>query len=369
MDVKKFGVDDLARLLDEGRQFPERRPVLLLGAGASYNHLPVVTGLMELMVRWLFSRVSNNSEARTYRVLSRLEQPHITLEVLCSLFRYRSGRRKGGRPRFDVAQFWRELCAGAGYNTFSRSLAVLSREGLLGPILTSNFDEMLADAYHHADPSVKFQYTTTASLEENQRVPEGVQEIIAFHGTIHRLETDDLTAAEHSPPTSALARGLATPFQSVLRTALRTPLTSDAPIIVIGYRGGDHFDMNPLIEAIGTGERYPSKWYWVSHNADPSNNFSRFIQKRFSARFVHADPHELFPAYFRDRLGIDPISARPEHAWEDRIDCAFEAAYSMNEDFQIPESVYEAIISDLEHNLPGAWVVLEHYYLFSNSFL
>ncbi|MBI5606417.1 MAG: SIR2 family protein [Deltaproteobacteria bacterium] len=367
MCIKKFGIEDLAHLLEE-----ERRPVLLLGAGASYKHLPVAADLKKGMVKWLFGRVPNNSEVRISEVLARLDQPHITLELLCSLFRYRSGRRGDGSPKFDAALFWRELCLEAGCNDFSRSLAVLSSKGLIGPILTSNFDEMLAKAYESVDPSVAYQYITVKSLQNEQKVPNRGQEIIAFHGTIHLLDMDNPPiAAKHSPPTSALARGLATPFPNVLRSALLERLTNDAPIIVIGYRGGDYFDMNPFLEVITKTEQL-DKWYWISHNEKVSENFSPFVRKRFPNRFFLANPHCLFPAYCREKLGIetkDP-SDRARPSWQERMNQIFEAAYNtQNGGFLPSESDCAAILADLEYNLPGAWAVLEHYYLFSNSFL
>jgi hypothetical protein len=360
----KFGVDDLARLLDEGRRFSERCPILLLGAGASYNLLPVVDELKKQLVDWLLRRVHDGSEVRRSRILDRLKQPHLTLEVLCSLFRYRSGRGNDGRPRFDASRFWRRLCAGVGCNDFSRSLAILSREGLLGPILTSNFDEMLADAYRSASPRVPFRYTTAASLQWNQQIPQGVQEIIAFHGTICSPDITDPTPGEHSPPTSALARGLASPFPKVLHTALVNALTGGAPVIAVGYRGGDHFDMNPLLAALGDQGRRPCPWYWLSHDGMVAQGFSHFVQKRFSDRFFAANAHLVFPAYCREKLGreIPAPASRSGPPWESRIS-------NILHDFDMPEEACEALLADLEHNLPGPWVVLEHYYLFSNSFL
>lgn len=222
-----------------------RRPVFLLGAGASWPLLPIAFDIKKALVDYLLERRTATSSERpigdvgdlgvSEKLYEQIKQPHLTLELLCSLFAYRAGVTDGER-RFNAARLWHEFCHNASYSVVALCLAALAKRGKVGPILTSNFDQMLFDAATHL--SFAFQLVTDRSLRANAEFSnEGL--LVAFHGTTYGVDPDNLEGSKHSPPTSALARGLATPFGREMANCLKSCLADDArPVICIGRASG-----------------------------------------------------------------------------------------------------------------------------------
>ncbi|MEO8494431.1 MAG: hypothetical protein ABI614_05145 [Planctomycetota bacterium] len=356
----------------------DKRPIFLLGAGASMPVLPTVDKIKTALIDFL---LANNSLPRNRSLPDRLrddwlhdtlckqvEKPHLTLELLCSLFAYRSGVDNGSR-RFNAARLWREICQDAQCSVVTFCLAALAETGQIGPILTSNFDCMLYDAMSQL--GIAFQIVTDRSLRSPSPAPTAESgEVVAFHGTTYAIDPDDLGASIHSPPTSALARGLATPFSSELSNYINKCLTdgSDRSIICIGYSGKDYYDMNPLLSSLSSAAR--DRFVWLSYGGIPED-FSEFVSEWFPNSLYAGKADQLLSAYCLDRmpsrrselLRLEELSSRGDLAqsWRSKLDQVLKS-------FEIPTDRSDTLISDILWNLPGTFAVLEHYYLYSTAY-
>ncbi len=354
--MKSLTGRDIHALFAPGQTNARRRPIFLLGAGASMPNLPTAKRMKIEIVRSLAERAS--AAEGIADIESTLGAPHMTLEVLCSIIRYRSGINSKGRPRFDPARLWKSVDERSAVNSTACCLAALAKEELIGGIVTSNFDTFLPRAL--SCKGVNYQVITQRDLDrEGFRIAAGQLPIVAFHGTVHRLNSMDLGEAPHSPPTSALARGLATPFRPNMRECLEEMLCTGRPVIVVGYSGNDHYDMNPLIE------RWLAKytrlsWHWWSHNGE-EESFSKRVRRDFKGQFEHANTGTLLRHFFDRQNEQDKKSESSDHDWPERI------RHTMAS-FDMPASCCRDILKDIKHNLGAAWVVLEHYYLYSTVY-
>lgn len=359
----------------EFSELMDQRPVFLLGAGASMPLLPTVDKIKKALVDYLLEnstvtfskRPPNDVRDLCVRdaLYEQIGKPHLTLELLCSLFAYRAGVADGHR-RFNAARLWHEICHNAGYGVIAFCLAALAQRGKVGPLLTSNFDKMLFDAASHL--AFGFQLVTDRSLRLGTNICRD-RLLVAFHGTTHGIDPDALEASEHSPPTSALARGLATPFSRELVNCLKSCIgEGDRPVICIGYSGNDHYDMNPLLNSLEAVVR--EHFYWLCHSGNAAD-VSKFVQKRFSDRLFAGKAADLLAQHcatsIPEQTEVKDLSARLskillDSSWRSKL-------FTVLHGFKIPPERCDTLISDLLRNLPGTFAVLEHYYLYSIAYL
>ena len=124
MDVPELYSHDLAKLFISGSNDPSKRPILILGAGASIPSLPSAYNLKVQIcsnaVKQAFgpeSLMSNNDKEELDNALQVIRemcaQEHITLEVLVSLITFRSG------DKLDTDAMWDALCEDCAVNEFS----------------------------------------------------------------------------------------------------------------------------------------------------------------------------------------------------------------------------------------------------------
>lgn len=341
--------------------------------------LPTVDKIKTALIDYLLENSSipgnkvppNNPSNHPLRdtLCKQVEKPHLTLELLCSLFAYRSGVANK-KPRFNAARLWQEICKDAECSVVAFCLAALAEKGEIGPILTSNFDCMLYDAM--SGLGVESQIVTDRSLRSNSPAPKrDSMVVVAFHGTTYGIDPDNLDASEHSPPTSALARGLARPLSSELSNFINACLAeaNDRPIICIGYSGNDHYDMNPLLSSLKapTTERL----FWLSYRGNPED-FSPFVRDTFADRLFAGSADQLLMAYCNARLPsrrtvVKELNERlsqggHDQSWRSKLNAALAS-------FAIPADRCDTLVSDIRCNLPGVFAVLEHYYLYSSAYL
>lgn len=363
--MRELTVSELAGVFQAGRADPDLRPVFLLGAGASVPSMPTALVLKTELVRALWDRTGAAGRELPPELLRRLDAPHLTLEVLCSLIRYRAGHDGRGRPRFDPARLWKALVDTCAPNLTSLCIAEVAAAGLLGGVVTSNFDPLVPAALQAL--GVPYRFLTRKSAAEGLAgLRDGELPLIAFHGTVHEMDPADPAGSPHSPPTSALARGLATPLTRPLRALLTELLRAPRPVLAIGYSGNDHYDVNPLLRE-RSAEGGLGSWYWLSYGGDAEREFSRLVRAEFSTGIVRADAAALLQRYVRNHLGGgSPALAGggPRGRGDDwRV-----ALRRTLEEFDLSPDCCGEVVEDLRRNLPGAWVVLEHYYLYSSVY-
>ena len=205
-----------------------------------------------------------------------LSQPHLTLEVLFTLLKHRL-------VEFDITAFWTDLSLHRPCQTtkVTNALIRLRKHGYVGPILTTNFDSLVPDAMsaYYLKLDRDFRFLTELNLESElknepseKRAPRP-DDVFAIHGTV-------FTSPNHlfAPPLSATACGLARPLlanhEPVPQDLLSPTIAQCRPVLVLGYAGNDHFDLNPLLRELGkhglNGETLVAfeKWTWVVYEGN-----------------------------------------------------------------------------------------------------
>lgn len=424
MDVQELSSEILAHLLLDGIKDLSKKPVLLLGAGASIPSLPSAFDLKvqiasSALKQAYFSSSSMTQQQQQQRqphgaetilaknkahssssvvdleeekeqeikvelekavnvIKEKCSQDHLTLEVLVSLISYRS------RDKLDTDSMWQALCRDCGVNEFSHTIALLVKFGCIHRILTSNFDHILEDACQNV--GAEYQVVSNVQLEKANDLSDilrssAVTQICPFHGTTYRNPNKSAGEEEeyYTGPFTATATGLAKPFSRRMAEYMMDSLKNKErrPIIVFGYSGSDHFDLNPLLSSLNLGdEENRSHWYWVIHSGN-QKFCSQAVKNIFGARsterllqsnaFYGADtPSVLQDAVHRvvghlglhNSASIVPFQKCPlQSTYEERLETWFRESFSWNRDEA------RSMILDLENNLPAAWIVSEHYRL------
>jgi len=331
---------------------PRERVCLLLGAGASVPLLPTAAQLKaEILAAVMSDRLRREFDRE--RLTRRANQSHITLEVFCSMLRYRCGRR------FDVLRMWSEICRGVGVNPLAASIAALRRAGWCGAILTTNFDGVIQEALSDQP----FRMLTELQLRPDTEPEDG--DLCALHGTTFEPPAGAPGAQPFAPPLSATARGLARPYPPLLYRYLSRLFASGCKLLVIGHSGRDYYDINPMLaELKATQPARLENWLWISYPSGDEEEVRRLGQLVGPHNVARADATRVLGRVC-ERLRLprrtESEPSKGTKAWQERLRArvaAFELA---------PDDVRQFLL-DLERNLPGAWVVQEHYRLYSAGY-
>jgi hypothetical protein len=377
MDVPELYSHDLAKLFISGSNEPSKRPILILGAGASIPSLPSAYNLKVQIcsnaVKQAFgpeSLMSNNDKEELDNALQVIRemcaQEHITLEVLVSLITFRSG------DKLDTDAMWDALCEDCAVNEFSHMIALLVKLGCIDKILTSNFDHVLEEACSNV--GAEYEVVSNVQLatnELNSYCNSSVTQICPFHGTSYKD-----ASSEYTGPFTATATGLAKPFSKRMAEYVEDSLSDqNRPIIVFGYSGSDHFDLNPLLSSLNLEDaENRSNWFWCIHSGN-GNYCSQAVRNIFGAptpdkllqsnALYGADTlsvmkgscslvnDELFP---NTNLPVYEYQAT-RNTYEERLETWF------TDNFEWSREESNNMIMDLQNNVAAAWIVSEHYRL------
>lgn len=380
MDFPELSPDELAEIFITGRQDPEKRPVLILGAGASIPSLPSAYNLkVDIAVnaikrgyegKALSEKDTEELEDAIQCIQNKCQQEHITLEVLVSLIKFRSG------GALDTDAMWTALCQDCQVNEFSFIIALLIKLNCLSRILTSNFDHVLEDACEKVDAS--FEVVTNVQLTNDNRSESlnndySTTHICPFHGTTY----SDGAGTLFTEPFTATATGLAKPFSKRMSTYIESSIDDVVrPVIVMGYSGNDHFDLNPLLSQMKLNEspEKRKKWFWVVHGGK-AGNVSNAISKIFgiqngteSDALYGGDTLSLLKGAFQrvknecSKTGaLVTVPSFDHQQAQSTYNERLEAWFSKN--FKWMRKQADDMVLDLKHNLTAAWIVSEHYRL------
>jgi hypothetical protein len=377
MDVPELSPRQLAKLFIDGAKDSSKRPVLILGAGASIPSLPSAYDLKVQIgsnaVRQSFgpqSSMTNKDEMELEKSLNVVRemcaQEHITLEVLVSLISFRSGNR------LDTDAMWDALCTDCAVNEFSHMISLLVKLGCIERILTSNFDHVLEDACRNV--GADYQVVSNVQLEAEElnfyNRDSSMVHICPFHGTTYTDERDEYTG-----PFTATAAGLAKPFSKRMAEYIEDSLSNqNRPIIVFGYSGSDHFDLNPVLSSFKLEEETKrSHWFWCIHSGN-GNYCSQAVRNIFGAPSFDA-LKQSNALYGADTLSVMKLAYAEvihelsqtnlpkyeyvpmQSTYDQRLQTWFQGNFKWSRD--------EAnnMILDLQNNLAAAWIVSEHYRL------
>ena len=384
MGFPELSAEKLASLFICGMKNPSQRPVLLLGAGASIPSLPSAYNLkVDIATNALKQAYYKNSNNETSLskadekelqegiaiIESKCEQHHITLEVLVSLITFRSNET------LNTDAMWSALCQDSSINEFSFMIALLIKFNCISRILTSNFDRMLEDACEKVGTK-NYKVISNIQLDDKYSYDDSglITEICPFHGTSFEEKH-----TKYTEPFTATATGLAKPFSKKMSEYIQGTINDQArPIIVFGYSGNDHFDLNPLLSQLRLNESSTKRdnWYWVVHDGN-SRNVSNAIQKIFGvdSRFSDSALYggntlELIQRAFKtvkkeftnSNQSIEVVI--PDYQFEPaRTTYKERLAFWFSENFDWSKKEANNMILDLKNNLVAAWIVSEHYRL------
>jgi hypothetical protein len=309
-------------------------------------HLPVARELKREILRTVSGLVDGGTD-QLDDLNRRIDQPHITLELLCSMLRYRCG------ARYDPLRMWDSICAGAPVSKLTGLVALLRSRSLLGPLITTNFDATCMTALMHLGANLRV--VTERQVGEGEWLPEE-HDVCVLHGTTYQA-----SGASFSPPMTATARGLARAFTPGMRRYLLNLFRADRPVLVIGYSGQDHYDLNPLLRELS--ERDPDalqRWLWICHVEADIARVPSIIR---DDQVIVGDATALLQGLgYDDTLGsADLETSLSKETWRERLCRAIRQ-------WNLPELGVRNFLDDIRINLPGAWAVLEHYRLYSAGY-
>lgn len=257
-------VRDLASLF---RASNEARPILLLGAGASFSSgVPLAAESVRRMARRVFAEKVKGGSLVPEQVKLSEWQPWLHDQpwfikgddrlaenfplVVQHLLKPREYRARILRDLFQPANG-----IGGGYT----HLADLVMKGLVRTILTTNFDTCLPIALNERRPHIPY-------IAEINRGPDDLREFNIFN----RAQLVWL----HGKAEQYTDRNLAGEVEKLDRKLvdLLVPMLADAPLVVVGYRGAEPSIMDHLLaKNVKRTHNFRNGIYWCARAGEPLN--------------------------------------------------------------------------------------------------
>ena len=236
------------------------RPVLLLGAGASYRSgIPLTYDLISRIAMAGFARDVRGMDWRHSRILPSDWRPYLYRQEWYLdgddrfLDNYAPAVDHILRPQEFRREFFEDVIVPSnGISEGYSHLAELVRRGLCSSILTTNFDHLVSEAFRSAAPPIRDFVEINKTNDEWVRFNvQNRRQIIYLHGAVEFYTDKNLV--------SEVAK-----LQDGVADRLR-PLIGGSPLVVMGYRGSEPSIMEDLlINGIVACNGYPHGLYWCS---------------------------------------------------------------------------------------------------------
>ena len=234
------------------------RPVLLLGAGASYRAgIPLARECVQRVAQAAYARREKGQDWRLAKPLPSDWRPYLQKQpwFIAGDDRLADNFPLAVEHLLFPQEFRREFMTELikpvnGINEGYKRLANLMHRGLCHSVLTTNFDSLIVDALREKGPHVR------DIVEINQSEGDLVRfntynpyQVVYLHGAVEFYRDQNLPKE-----TERLDENLA---------LLLRPLLKDAPLIVVGYRGFELSVVNHLLKE-GAAEcgNYKQGIYW-----------------------------------------------------------------------------------------------------------
>ncbi len=390
MDGNSIGA--LVDLLLRRRDCGAARSIFIVGAGVSAGAIDAADTFKSSLVREMVLRAGMDPQDEAFKPLAannyteRKIPSYLTLELLMYFFEYIiDGIEKEectSRNAFDVQAIIEQRMPSFGYTEANHALAILRHEGVIGPILTANFDTLLYDALEAIETPYILRTNTSfvKGSETFAKDPSALTpteaDIVAFHGTL---------AAERGGggldrPGTVVARGLMRPFETgmseYLRALLRDALDQQRPVVMLGYSGSDHYDMNVFLrdfmETQPDGHHLGSLIRLVRHSPGDKKAFSQFVYDYLlpNGAVIH-ESERKFAATVVQSLGADPATMKSK--LETLRQRRYPRSYRNVTPWAtllagVPMDAARKAVRMLARGFPGAWAITEHYTLESFGF-
>jgi tetratricopeptide (TPR) repeat protein len=287
-----LAVQDLAAALRRGVDDARARAVVFAGAGLSMagpSFLPPAAPLVGAILDVL-CRGAEVERALTAAGTDAAELRNVLV-------------RKGPVPEalyqaiYEVAGFERVVDAlrvldARVPNANHRSIAAAAKAGMIGVVVTTNFDTLLERALIDAGQRFDTRVGVEIGADDVQAAQGGTVLLWKIHGTI----TDANDASRRQRIVTLLDQVARTPPRNVLESldaALR-----DRSVLVVGYSGNDR-DIAPSLR-----DTPVRGLWWTTRQRDPHAAAEQIMSRHASAaRWLEGDLHELL-GRVADRLGL-----------------------------------------------------------------
>lgn len=395
--------DDLSNLIEVLDRNGGAKPAIVMGAGASFPY-PTADKLRTDLATSLFYSI-NSSSKYAYKTLGNMDRDHyfcreliglcnshyMTLENLFFVF-------EQFIDNFDETGFFqpdeiiKKFLSGYLSSPGNLTIASLRSKGVVGPIVTSNFDDLLV----HSMNALGLPYRIKTSEQfSDPNYPDAMIitdfDVVPFHGTLvsKRIASADLATqfvSKYTSPDTLVARGLMRPFtpemNDYLTSLFLSTIEDERPIVFYGYRGEDLYDLNMLLGSLKSKIDL-TKLHWISYSPNQNRSTIDHLQLRDISQFAKS----LNCNYWRGDFAADTQSVSGLNEIDDAILLNLEMRRdngrieNMKKYTSNTEKLFEAVqgdadfqrgrdrlISRLLSGFTGAWAATEHYSLESYGF-
>jgi hypothetical protein len=323
--------DSVARLCSLLQPDNDARPSFLFGAGASFSSgIPLAAESVKRLAKQAYSDLRLGGkiipeQIKTSEWTSWLQSHKwfihgddrlaenfpLVIEHLLQPDAYRK------RALLDLTALRQETAAGY------RATAELVLRGLMGTILTTNFDICVPKALHDKQPHIRH-------VAEVNRGPNDFNEfslfsraqIVWLHGKAEQYSDRNLIS-ETQMLDPALVQAL-------------VPLLKDTPLVVVGYRGAEPSIMESLLGA-ATGVEFRHGIYWCIKDGEQSHPHVEALARRLGKNFQYLPIDgfdELLTDLNRELAGVQRFAALPSEQ-------------AQFDDQPVPEATWGDIDADL----------------------
>jgi hypothetical protein len=255
---------------------PERdnRPILLLGAGASFKAgIPVAAEMVRQIARYSYGVKEGLSPDHSVNIMEGDLQRHLKQQSwykdlpLGELFPLAVEHLL--TPAANRKDFFASIISRASGPTGGHeALADLVQRQLVQTVLTTNFDSLIEDALRARQPQIRSIVSVNKAVGDMAAFsPYNKAQVIYLHGAFEYYRDRNSIKETQRMENSVVAKV--------------RPLIAYAPLIVIGYRGFEPSIMDHLLgEGVAETNQYAHGVFWCVRNpADIHPNVNAFADK------------------------------------------------------------------------------------------
>lgn len=234
------------------------RPVLLLGAGASFRSgIPLAAPMVQNIAKAAFARNVKGMDWRNIQIQPTDWRPYLQKQpwFIGDPDRLSDNYPLAVQNLLVPRDFRREFLEDAiippnGVNEGYRHLGELVRRGLCWTVLTTNFDHLIVEGMRTLNAPVRDVLEINKTKDDWVRFNlQNRKQVIYLHGAAEYYTDKNLE--------DEIQR-----FDNDLVNRIR-PLLAESPLVVIGYRGSEMSVMKHLLlEGAKTCNRFPQGVFW-----------------------------------------------------------------------------------------------------------
>lgn len=268
-----MSVNELIYLFRKSQKY---RPIVLLGAGASFRSgIPMASDMVKRIATASYAKQVKGMDWRHCQVamsdwrlfLQRkdwfISDPDKFVDNYPLAIEHLLVPREFRREFFEDV-----IIPPNGINEGYKHLAELVRRGLCWTILTTNFDHLIVEALRNAQPPIRDFIEINRTQDDWIRFnPLNRRQVVYLHGSVEFYRDKNLV--------NEIQR-----LESNVVNNLR-PMLASQPLVVIGYRGSEPSLMEHFFfEGVKACSNYRHGIYWcLLENEEPHPNVNKFQEK------------------------------------------------------------------------------------------